>query len=259
MRWILVLGMLLGIISGCDSDTNSPDPIGATRILNVPSDFTSIQEAINNSRSGDTIRVAPGSYKENLTIDSKALTLLGAGRGFSLIQGFVVFKSSQGSITGFTITGGTFSGITLVNSNITITGNQIDHSTLSGIKVENSQGVISDNRILDNGEEGILVEDTLDLVIGSNTIMRNKTDGITLNNSSPTILNNIIQNNGADGISIRGFNFFSAPLLTQNRINDNGDLSNYDIICLGPVTNPTGKGNRFGDCFNCAECSALAF
>lgn len=258
MRWILVWCLLLEMLSGCNSETTSSDPIGPTRILKVPSEFATIQQAINESRSGDTIRVAPGFYPENLTIDSKAITLLGAGRGLSIIQGFVIFKTSQGSIKGFTVTGGTSSGIYLVNSNMTITGNGIDQNTLSGIKVENSTGLISDNQITNNGEEGVLVEDTSGLVIGGNTILNNRTDGITLDNSSPTILDNIIQNNGADGISIRGFDRFSAPLLTGNKVHANGSVGNFDIVCLGPHTNPTGNGNQFGSCFNCSECAQLA-
>jgi len=256
-RWISASCIVLWVLSGCNSDTG-PTPIGPTQVLNVPADFASIQEAINASRSGDTVRVAPGFYKEDLTIDSKSLTLLGAGRGISIIQGFVIFKTSQGSFKGFTVTGSTLSGLHLVNSNMTLSSNQIDHSALSGIKVEKSSGVISDNQILNNQEEGILVEDTLGLVIGSNVIEGNQSDGITLNNSSPTILDNTIENNGADGISIRGFALFSAPLLNRNKINGNGSTSNYDIVCMGPVTNPTGSGNSFGDCLNCTECSTLA-
>lgn len=258
MRWILVGCLLLEMLSGCDSETASSVPIGPTRILNVPSEFATIQQAIHESRSGDTVRVAPGFYPESLTIDSKALTLLGSGLGSSIIQGSIIFKTSQGSIKGFTVTGGASSGIYLVNSNITITDNDIHQNTLSGIKVENSTGLISDNQITNNGGEGILVEDTSGLVIGGNTILKNRTDGITLNNSSPTILDNIIQNNGADGISIRGFDRFSAPLLTGNKIFTNGDVGNFDVVCLGPHTNPTGNGNQFGSCFNCLECAQLA-
>lgn len=251
--------MLLLTISGCESDPVPSVPIGITQVLNVPADFPSIQEAINTSRSGDTIRVAPGIYQENLLIDSKDLTLLGAGRGVSIIQGYITFrKTSQGSITGFTITQGTLSGLHLVESNITVSRNQIDLNVLSGIKIERSAGVVSDNLVLNNGEEGILIEDTSGMVIGSNTITNNKTDGITLNNSSPTIITNIVEDNGADGISIRGFDRFSAPLLSANSINRNGGVGHYDIICLGPNTNPTGSGNRFGDCLNCTECGTFA-
>jgi len=45
------------------------------QIINVPSDYSSIQEAINNSASGDTIIVSEGTYKENLVLNNKNIVL----------------------------------------------------------------------------------------------------------------------------------------------------------------------------------------
>jgi len=87
--------------------------------------------------------------------------------------------------------------------------------------------------------------------------LHNATDGIVINNSSPTLLNNTVVLNGRDGISIRGFTFYSAPLLLGNVAYDNGNESNYDVICFGGDTNPTGSGNKFDSCINCAECRSF--
>lgn len=46
--------------------------------ITVPTDFPTIQAAINASNPGDTIKILPGTYTEQLTI-SKSLTIIGSG------------------------------------------------------------------------------------------------------------------------------------------------------------------------------------
>jgi hypothetical protein len=53
--------------------------------LKVPSQYSSIQKAIQAAHSGATILVAPGTYVEQLTID-KSVTIIGAGVGKTVIQ-----------------------------------------------------------------------------------------------------------------------------------------------------------------------------
>jgi PKD repeat protein len=55
--------------------------------------YTSIQDAINNSESGDTIQISPGEFYEHLTIinsdffTTKELTLVGAGEDLTVVDG----------------------------------------------------------------------------------------------------------------------------------------------------------------------------
>jgi len=49
--------------------------------------FATIQSAINSSHSGDVVHIAAGTYFENLSIDGKRLTLLGAGEDLTVIDG----------------------------------------------------------------------------------------------------------------------------------------------------------------------------
>ena len=46
----------------------------------------SIQAAINAAHDGDTIFIAAGTFREQLTIDGKAVTLQGAGAGQTIIE-----------------------------------------------------------------------------------------------------------------------------------------------------------------------------
>ena len=49
-------------------------------------DFSTIQAAVTAAANGDTISVAAGTYREQLTIDGKAITLQGAGSGQTIIE-----------------------------------------------------------------------------------------------------------------------------------------------------------------------------
>ena len=46
-----------------------------SQIRNVPADHSTIQEAINESVTGDTILVAEGTYFENINFNGRAVTL----------------------------------------------------------------------------------------------------------------------------------------------------------------------------------------
>ena len=51
----------------------------------VPIDFDTIQEAINAANEGDVIKVLPGTYIEQITIN-KTLTIIGSGAKSTIIE-----------------------------------------------------------------------------------------------------------------------------------------------------------------------------
>jgi Ca2+-binding RTX toxin-like protein len=58
-------------------------------ILNVgtaPGDFPTIQAAVNAAANGDTIEIAAGTYREQVTINGKDLTVHGAAAGGTIIE-----------------------------------------------------------------------------------------------------------------------------------------------------------------------------
>ncbi len=263
---MIFIGCLLIFLSlaGCRSDktepSNSyslPEPVvRQSETLHVPTEYPSIQKAVNAARSGDFIRVAAGTYYENVSVSGKALSLRGAGAGQTTLFGKIsIINSSEASLEGFTINGG---GVYVKNSLARISGNEIINSPEPGLQIERCPGsIISDNTIASNAREGILSNES-NGVIGNNIVKENGADGIVINNASPTLQANLVLDNQRDGISIRGFSHYAAPLLIQNMLGGNGTTSNYDIICFGANTNPTGSGNRYTTCLNCAECQSMA-
>jgi parallel beta-helix repeat protein len=258
MKRVIILCCIIGgIFAGCDSNSVSDSynreqsRVGSTKTLDVPGDYPGIQDAVNAAGHGDFIRVAAGSYAEHVQVKSKDLSLRGAGRDQTIIRGSVEFHdSSKVSFEGFTVYG----SVHIKNSPGRITGNRILESPQAGLWLEHCfTPIVSDNEIRNNQKEGILLDDSSGIIV-SNTIEHNATDGIVINNSSPILENNIVRWNGRDGISIQGFTGYAAPLLNSNASHNNGGESNYDIICFGDSTNPTGRGNAFDDCINCSEC-----
>ena len=258
MRRLCMLCACLLMAAGCHSDADDdPRPyqvetVGQTKTFDVPGTYSTIQEAINAAGKGDFIRVAAGTYREDLTIAQKNFGMRGAGSGQTVLLGSVdIHDCSETSLEGFTVSGG---GIHVKNSPARISGNEIIGSPIAGLWIEHASGVVlSDNTVVGNGKEGILFDDSQGM-IGSNAVSDNGADGIVVSNSSPTMLRNLVVNNARDGISIRGFTSYAAPNLLLNTVLQNGGVSNYDIICFGSNTNPVGSGNAFDRCINCAEC-----
>ncbi len=111
-------------------------------------DFTSIQQAVNYSLTGDTITVFPGTYKENLLIAGKDISLISkTGSGTTIIDGsgagsviVLVNIGPKAVLDGFTIRNGSSEdggGIYCCHSALTIANCQC-----SGNSAENQGGGI---------------------------------------------------------------------------------------------------------------------
>ena len=102
-----------GIIDACQSPTDR----------HVPSQYSTIQAAVNASLSGDTIRIAPGIYNERVLMEGRAVALRGE-----------VGKAAQTIINAAASNGGAvdISGVT-TPSQLGISDLTLTHSSVPGI------------------------------------------------------------------------------------------------------------------------------
>lgn len=237
---ILIIGVALlcigtGAVSAVTSESSlNPQPMNRGWLYvggAGPGNYTTIQTAINNATSGDTIFVYMGTYNENVDTKLKKLTLIGEDRDTTIIQGqttdpVVRIGTSDTSIEGFTMIGSLVEIIVLVTSlseNVFIKNNVIKNG-IQGISlaVTTSRITITGNTISDNVYIGIQVQTSTYNVIQGNIIADNGKQGIDLSLSSNhnSILNNTITGNGEEGIAIGGL------ASTENTIKGNVVLDN---------------------------------
>lgn len=227
--------------------------------LHVPSDYDTIQAAIDDASDGDEIVVADGIYigdgNKNLDFRGKAITVRSengpdnciidcenSGRGFYFHSG----ENSASMVKGFTIRNGYVSGewpqdsgggISCISSSPTITDNIITNNSAiySGGGIfcfDSSSPEIQSNTITVNSAflgGGIYCFNSSSPVIQNNTITGNSADvshgggggGISCSESSPTIINNIITGNSASvGGGIDSYHYAS-PTIINNIITNN--------------------------------------
>lgn len=164
---LILLAVLLASSVGSsmatsNGPTNFTPPPSIT--LNVPAEYATIQEAVNNIAIGGIITVAPGTYNENVKI-TKSLTLISSGgAGSTTIQGaniaqFTATIHMNPNVNDVTI-GGVGKGFTIIgydsptsaseraaiyfqgaHNNITIRGNDIVANGEAGILTQSKQAV----------------------------------------------------------------------------------------------------------------------
>ena len=251
--------------------------------IRVPQDFSTIQQAINASANGDTVLVAPGTYRENITFKGKAITVNSEfGPEVTIINASragagVAFTSGEGAtsvLQGFTIEqggfgfGGIFVG-GIPGSAPTIRRNIITNNPDYGIFIENAGAPqVLNNTISNNTNGGIYLESTGTPFIRGNIISRNGrfSFGILVSGfSAASIVQNLIIGNGFSGIWITSL-ANQGPSVLNNTIADNGigirselphaqiELINNIVIANAGQTAVSCQGNppifRFNNIFS---------
>lgn len=205
---------------------------------------------------GDTVRVDPGTYVENLWIGKahSGLTLVGAGANRTTIDGdydgtsasepcIILSRFKSGLISGFTIRNGGTSGTEWPDG----TGGGI--RCVKGSCPKITKNTIGDNRAVVGG--GIACDESspriVDNWIAGNYAVRSSGGIACYRGSSPMIKNNTITGNIADYDDAGGIGCnASSPRIINNKITGNACVTNGGgIYCIGYYVCPkTIKGNR---------------
>jgi hypothetical protein len=230
--------------------------LASATTINIPADYTSIQEGINAAQNGDTILVDEGTYYENINFRGKNIvvasrylidgnyshinnTIIDGSQSTEPDTGScVIFGSGEGSgavITGFTITGGT-------GTNFDFGGGAVFREG-GGIIMNNSSATIKNNLIINN--ESKIVPNALggggggissmfgNPQVLNNIIMQNTASyaaGMVLNWSAGTVRNNLIyKNSGGGQYGTGGLMVWESPsmsaIVENNTIVENVSLS----------------------------------
>ncbi|MFB3889720.1 MAG: nitrous oxide reductase family maturation protein NosD [Candidatus Bathyarchaeia archaeon] len=213
-----------------------------SKVITVPTDYSSIQEAISNAASGDTIFVKKGVYVENPVVN-KSVSLIGEDMETTVIDVTAGMKVESNNVTveGFTIYDG-WRGITLTGNYCSISGNKITDATngivlfgcegcsitsnifesiglSSAIQLNYAYGNRVSNNYIDSCVEGIQIWQTSrNNSVTENTIINCQDHAIRFqySNENTVVLNNITRS--GCGTSIYGSN--------GNKITNNNYCSN---------------------------------
>jgi parallel beta-helix repeat protein len=204
------------------------------RIIVVPDDYSTIQEAINAASYGDTIFVKEGTYYENVVVN-KPILLIGQNAANTIVD-------AGGKQNVITVNA---NNIVIVNLTLRNSGKGGGYPAFpSGVFIENAGNcTIKDNIITDN-LMGIYIVKSSDIVISGNNITSNLSDGIelVLESFNVTISENTINNNRGYAIGIFDSSF--ANKIIQNNITSNGPImlsdNSFNNSVIGNIMKETG-------------------
>jgi predicted outer membrane repeat protein len=276
VKKLIIGGLLVGGLLGVNNshandlyvDINNPT---CNDISGSP--YCSIQDAIKDSKTGDTVSVAAGNYNENiLFFGSKTITLISENGAVStVIDGgnndtVVIFAAGNNStLDGFTIINGSTSenggGILIGSSssptivNCIITDNEA--SAGGGISCGESSAPVITNSIIQNNSAtgatsesnggGIHISPSASPTITNSIIKNNKSGrnggGLAFDNAELTIVNCVFSNNTAAGnggaISFQN----SAPIITNCTFSNNSASGDGGAIACTSSLSGTAVAN----------------
>ncbi len=208
------------------------------KIINIPNDFTTIQQGIDEASDGDDIEIEPGTYEENLTLKSNIVL-----HGLETARTIIDAPNSSPAISLNNNTNVTIQNLTFTSSTI---GIQITNST-SNITITNNVFVLGTNTT-PNGTAIDVTDNISDVSILFNTFYGNS---IAVDrNSDLSIENNIFSDNTTDiqsGFSEANshFNCFKSATTTGAHAKDSAKILFADVALkdfhLQAVSTPSTK------------------
>ncbi len=246
-----LLAVLVFVTDGVEGRTITVDDDGGA-------EYEKIQDAINASDDGDTIRVHDGDYKENLVIE-KSVSLIGNGSAETSIDGdgstVVYVSANHVNISGFTLMKGNTGiyidsdhnrifdnycaennqGISLRNSHYNhITNNSFFSHTYYSISLDSAEhNTIANNTCVETGS-GISVYESHYNIFENNTITAMNSSDIRIYGSS----HSVFKGNKMNGGGIRIIGNYSIDFWNTHWIDTSNSVKGRPVYYF---TNDTGK------------------
>ncbi|RLF57181.1 MAG: hypothetical protein DRN25_06930 [Thermoplasmata archaeon] len=253
MVTLLIFTSLLGFNTATAETTDG-------RILYVggdgPGNYTKIQDAIDNASNGDTIKVYPGVYDENVVID-KEIRLVGdpiidAHGGIGIL-----IESNNTFVENFTIFNASI-GIKIHNDSFTLNNILIDNCLIydylyCGIHIDDVRNTFITGTNIRNssedygGSNGIYAKFSSNIVIRNCSISESSFSGIYLYNTDYALVTETQVSDTLYGIDLYMSNHCSilgnivednqiTGIILENSINDtimHNSMANNGIVLVG--------------------------
>ena len=227
----------------------SPDGSNSSGDGSIENPLGTIQQGIYASMEGDSIRVNPGIYFENITWEDKDLSLIGSGSSETIIDamqitnGAVILNVSHESIfKGFTVRNGApeyggvwprfnGGGICMHNAHLTLKDIIVEDCVLPDQEWENGNGIfiggssssIEDVIVRNNQGGGIALGGNGSYPSFNNVLIEHNTQGYGMRvyDTGVIMQNSEISNNIAGGIWYEGVGF-NPSIYSNNIFSKNG-------------------------------------
>lgn len=196
--------------------------------ITIPDDYPTVQEGVDAAVTGDTIIVRPGVYRENVTVTTSGIKILGS------VNKSVIDGAYLGLTMAVTADDVVLQALSFYNGGVEITGHDIEvtkcrvkSSPATGLKLTGS-GTIQTTTISYSLGAGLVVasDDSVGPLtkIIKNTVNHNAS-GIELSAGPFEVSRNVVANNSGDGLSLS----FTAGT-GSNTVVSGTEISKNDLI-----------------------------
>lgn len=258
----------------------APPPRTITVALDGSGDFTSIQEAVDSAKKGDTVFLKPGRYQQDVTVHSKdRIKLVGAGQDKVTLLGredvvgaLHVGKWPYGAtnieISDMTINDhgghavGLFNGRGVLLRRLTINGMlfgqqvedaRIEECTIggsetTGVQFADSQATLVGNFIHDN-DHGVNVAGKSNVRLERNVITRSLFEAVVVNDKATAVLvsNTLVKNGGGAAFLGQSQSEVSGNVVGLNRVGFLVAASSRATTSYNALYNSEGDYMRAGN------------